>query len=251
MKIKQAYISKCLIWFKDQWFSDYSLEIVTNPYEPVVMLGLYTDEDYNILKEYSGPVMVRWYGADALKITKPRLQLLKKQNNITHVTHIKSISDILIKEKVPHKLINFTESKEILKLNAIPRGDCIYHYGNGINNFYGDDFLPEIEKRTKLKILKVIAKTEKREDIFTKFYPECFIGLALTATGGTIGVMEQGLMGRMVINNNGYPNCIPWVGIDDICENIMKEYLYRHEDNVQISNNCKECLDTDSKWLEI
>ncbi len=252
MKIEQAHISRNVRFFKDKFLKKYGLVEMHNSSSPLVMFGLYNENDYQILKAHKGFVIVVWCGSDGSRLTDARALLLKQQaHKIQHiVTHDFCAMDL--KQKgIPNLSIPITPITE--RIAPVPLGNFIYHYGNGADNFYGDEYLPEIERRTGLHVIQTTKNTYDKETLLTKIYPKTFIGLRLTKHDGVpTTVIEMGMMGRKCIFNGSVPHNIRWKGIDDICENIMTEYEKRKDANyTQISQDVHAFVDVGTDWLKV
>lgn len=242
MRFKYARVSNS-ITFKPIFLRKYKLkELKEYPPEiPVVQFGMYTKTDYQFVNTRQGRVLVIWRGTDATRINKKRKNILKK-NNIRNISIGKFISEDLTRWGIPFKEIPVSATE--LNISCEPRGDKIYCYGG-----YNKEIVDEVEKRLDIEIIRTNHKTFSREELMNA-YKECFIGLRLTDHDGLPNtVMELGLMGRKSIYNGGTPHSIPWVGVDDICESIKKEYELRHEDNRQIHKDIFDFLNIHTKFL--
>ena len=249
-RIKYLRISKAVKFFEERWKTKYDLvsldSIQVN--EPVFMVGLYNNKpDYEFIKKYKGPILLRWCGSDAKSLRKDKVDLIKSFKNIKHISISRFIS-----KRLKYFGIDFIElplTSTNINLNPAPLGDSVYFYGG---SKHGEEFVGEIERRTGLNIIKTKLDTYSKEELL-EIYERCFIGLRFTKFDGLSNtVLELGLMGRKCIYNGGLPHNIEWDGIDDICENIMKEYENREKtDYNKISQDFKKFLDIGDDWLKI
>ena len=249
-RAKYGYVSRGVRFFKKKFLLKYKLLNYSDRVderEPLVMFGLYYPEDYSLYKNYKGKVIVVWCGNDArTKLTRATAALVKSRT-AKHIAMGKFISNSLKKYGITNQILPVCPT--IMRKCPIPRGDKLYFYGRINTNFYGNNFLPEIERITGLEIMKVYFNMYAFEEL-QEIYAQCFLGLRLTPHDGLPNtVIELGLMGRRSIYNGGTPHSIPWTGIDDICESIMKEYEEREEDNTNIANDWENYLNINDKWM--
>ena len=248
MEVKHIKFSASMSFFKERVERKFNLKPVTSSDQPCVMWGIYKSSDYEFLRLHRAPVILVFRGGDAKKIKNFDKKLLKKPVKI--YAPGKFISQTLSRYKVKHKILPLTGCP--LDISVEPKGDCIYHYDSRKDTLkYGRQYLPEIEKRIGLKIIKANISTYQREELLD-IYRQCFIGLRLTTHDGLPNtVLEMGMMGRRCIYNGDIPYSIPWQGIDDICESIMREYETKEEDNKYISESIKNYINVGTKWLRI
>lgn len=244
--IKQVYVSESVKFFKDRLKSKYNLTDYYDPNKPVLIFGLYRDEDYNFAINHKPHKVILWCGSDSMN-------LQQRVHNIsaTHIAKSKFISDDLTNANIKHLNIPITTTK--IDLIPCDRGDNIYiYYGNDASrNFYGMNFIDEIISRTKLNVISCAHDSYSYKELI-EIYKKCFIGLRLTNHDGLPNtVCELGLMGRMCVHNGNQPNCIPYKNIDDVISIINNEYENRHKDNLYISNKMREFLDVGTDWLKI
>jgi predicted CoA-binding protein len=242
MKVEKSYCSKAVKFFQSKFNENYGLKEIDNHTDSVVMFGMYDNADYDFAKNHKGKVKVVWCGSDAMRIR--RVQELR---NYEHIAMSSFISDDLKKHGINHSIIPVNPSS--ININLEPRGDHIYHYGGG--EFYGEQYIEEIEQRTGLKVIHTSAKEFSRSELML-IYKACFIGLRLTKHDGLPNtVIELALMGRRSIYNGELPNCIKWQGIDDICESIIEEYKRKDEDNNYIHQDMINYLKISNDWLDL
>lgn len=250
LKLKkiQCYISSSVSTFKEKLFKKYDFIDYYDDNIPAVFFGLYGPSDYIVLSNHSSKVILVWCGSDALKINEENVKILLDKK-ISHIAMSEFISKDLEKFKIPHKVIPVTPTDSILKPHI--RGENVYVYTNGKNsNFYGQKLIDEIQKRIKYKLIIAHYNTYSKEELID-IYKSCFMGLRLTQHDGLPNtVVELGLMGRRCIYNGNLPHSISWNNVDDICENIDKEYESRNNDDVNIiHNDMKRYIDIGTDWL--
>lgn len=247
MRVTQAYTSANVRHFKKLWFAKYNFVPLLYKHKPSVIIGLYTTSDYKVYERHQAPMIVVWCGGDSRKLNQQKVDIIKSKD-AKHIARGKYIHDNLSKWGI--ESIEMPLNPQTFDITYHKKGKYIYHYGVR-GNFYGEHMLPEISKRTGLKIIKTNSHTYTREKLI-EVYKQCFIALRLTKSDGLPNtVLEMGLMGRKSIYNGGLPYSIAWKGVDDICESILQEYANREEDYSYISQDYKDFLKVDNNWLEI
>jgi hypothetical protein len=214
------------------------------------LFGMYNYEDFQYYLNHKNTLVVVWCGTDGLMLSENKAKILKSKSAI-HIAKSKFISTDLARYNISHRILPVTW--QIPEINLLPRGENIFHYGNNNQSkFYGENYLPLIEKITGLNIIRTTINTYSKEDL-KDIYAKCFIGLRLTNHDGVPNtVIELGMMGRRCIYNGELPNAIPWNNIDDICANIMKEYNNKNvRDEEKIAKSVKKFIDIDDDWLNV
>lgn len=250
-KIKHIRVSTSVKFFENKWKKKYNLISlnIKDINTPVFMVGLYNNEDYAFIKRHKGKILLRWCGTDALKLTSEKAAVIKSYKNIKHISISKFIDVSLNKFGIEHVGLPLTASS--IDINAHELGDSIYFYG--VHKAYSVHLLSDIKNKIKnINIIQTMHNTYNYDQLL-EIYKKCFIGLRLTKHDGLPNtVIELGLMGRKCIYNGGLPHSIKWHGVDDICENIMKEYENRQNANYkQVSKDFKDYLDVGDDWLQI
>lgn len=236
-KIKQIRVSKNIIFFADKMKKKYDFKDYTDINEPVLFFGLYNIDDYNEVKNHRGPIVFLWAGSDARYVIE-YLYLRKEAQNIRyrgrHIAISSCVQKRLKSVNINSEFIPICPTE--IKTNIQPKGDCVYFYGKGKN--YGEELVPEIQKRIPYKIIKTVSNSFSNEEL-QEIYKKCFIGLRLTQVDGLSNtVIELGLMGRKVVYNcNPLPNAIKYSNIDSIVESINKEYKNKEHNSESIAND--------------
>lgn len=236
-KIKQIRVSKNLAFFSDKIKKKYELKEYNDINEPVLFFGLYNQDDYNAVKNHKGPIVFLWAGTDSRYVNE-YTYLKKEAKNISnrgrHIAISMCVQKRLRNININSEYIPICPTK--IKKNIQPKGDCVYFYGKGKN--YGEELVPEIQKRIPYKIIKTSFNTYSNEEL-QEIYKKCFIGLRLTPVDGLSNtVVELGLMGRKVIYNSNYlPNAIKYSNIDSIVESINKEFKNKENNSESVAND--------------
>jgi hypothetical protein len=249
MRITQAYISASVGSFADLFRSKYELEKYTDRRKPTVMFGMYKKEDFTAYLAHQSDIIVVWCGSDSMWLNTHNAAILKSKPNTVHYAMGKFLSDDLKKFNIPHTIKPINPSNH--NLNTVPRGHKCYSYGIKDWGFYGLHRVQRVCDALHMEYTLASYDTFCRDEIL-KVYTDSFLGLRLTTHDGLPNtVIELGLMGRMCIYNGDLPNCIPWTGDADIRENMLKEYVNRHEPNKHIGDAMKEYLNISDNWLNI
>lgn len=236
MKFKQAYISKSLKGLNFR--SVYNLKKYTDSSEPLVIFGMYRQEDLGTLLNHNSDIILVWQGCDGKDLTDKWAELIKTKQ-VKHYAISHWISENLTKHGIEHELKPISATKPVL--NIKPNGDSIYIYSSDLSPesgiYHGDHYIEEIKKRTGLEVIRTTLKSYNKKELFS-IYEKCFINLRLTEYDGCPNTnLEMGLMGRKSIFNGNIPHSIKWNDIDDICESIMQEYENRKNDNSQVAKD--------------
>ena len=234
-KIKQIRVSKNITFFSDKMKNKYALKDYYDINEPVLFFGLYNIDDYTAVDKHKGPIVFLWAGSDA---RYANIYFKKNAQNISNRGRHISIS-LCVQKRLKSININ-SEFIPIcpteIKKNIQPKGDCVYFYGKGKN--YGEELVPEIQKRIPYKIIKTVSNSYSNEEL-QEIYKKCFVGLRLTPQDGLSNtVVELGLMGRKVLYNcNPLPNAIKYTNVDSIVESIKKEYKNKDDNSNSIADS--------------
>lgn len=223
--MKQCWISKSLEGLEDDLMRKYNLVERNNLSDPCGFFGMYREEDLEALISHNGDAFVVWMGSDAKDVPEEWIEELSSHMHIA------------ISIKVQNSLAKKSLKSFYLPLNATiaeewtftQKGNKIYwYYNEGCKEFYGSEYIEQIEQRLDIPIIKADYKTFTKEQLYD-VYSQCFINLRLTPHDGCPNTnLQMGLMGRKSIYNGDLPHSISWKNIDDICESIMREYNNRH-----------------------
>ena len=249
--IRQIRFSKSVRFFSNKMLQKYGLKEYINKGEPAVFMGLYGPGDYDALKAHKADCVILWCGSDSMNIHKyiDKYNITLLQHH--HIAIGEFISNDLKVHGIKHELIPINPSSVDIK--PCKQGDSVYMYSSERNpKFYGENLVPFIKAKTGLNVIVAYKDSYTYEELMD-VYKDCFIGLRLTKHDGLPNtVIELGLMGRKCIYNGNLPNSIPWNNIDDICENLMKEFENRKTANIKaIHSDMKNYLDVSNDWLNI
>ncbi len=231
----QGYVSESLagLDFKTKYgLSDYLYKTA-----PLVMFGMYRDEDYEIFKCHRGELIVVWQGMDARNIIRPKTIISRpaKHYSISHWIK-ESLDEFGIQsEYFPiHATVDNGQRAEIA-------GYSMYFYSNDCSEdslkYYGYYNAVEVADRTGIKLIHgTLGKYTKEE--LSEVYKKCFINLRLTSYDGCPNTnLEMGLMGKRSVFNGDIPHSIKWKTIDDVCWHVLKEFEKRRDSKTKIVND--------------
>jgi hypothetical protein len=231
--MRQCYVSESLsgLNYKDKYgFNNY-----TDSLEHLYLFGLYREYELEIIKNHNGRLTIIWCGSDAKDLSEEWVTIIKNKK-INHISISETIQKTLLKHSIHSKVIYLTAVQIIPELSNHPNGDFIYFYSSdNAPNVYNEEYIPYIIEKTKIPIIRGSIGVYSKKDLYN-IYQKSFLNLRLTTHDGTPHTnLEMGLMGRKSIFNGELPYSIKWDSIDDICDNIMKEYENRHNDNTYVS----------------
>lgn len=244
MRIRQAHVSKSLEGL--DFMTKYDLVPMHSRHLPLIIFGMYREEDFQIMENHFGSVTVVWQGGDARDLPKKWLGELKSAR---HFSNSHWVQNELEAKGIKSELIPISATVD--NLDPVPPGDSIYFYASSEKDydFYGGNYLPEIKQRLGIPIIEGWFGKWNREELLEQ-YKKCFIGLRLTEYDGCPNtVLELGLLGRRSLFNGHIPSSIPWYDIDSICDSILVEYSRRGKDYIKTSNQIKEYLNINDKFL--
>jgi len=230
--MKQAYISKSLVGL--DFRKKYNLAEYSDTSGPLVMFGMYSEEDLETFMKHKGELTLVWQGMDA-KEFKQFDKLKKKECKHYAISH-------WIQQSLELNGIECTYapvSATIGVASPLPRGNSIYFYTSKMSqessDYYGEFMIEEIRQRTGLNVHICTHETHTKECLF-EIYKDCFINLRLTQWDGCPNTnLEIGLLGRRSVFNGLIPGSIPWANVDGIVKSIMEEFYRRHHYNGDIA----------------
>lgn len=232
--IEQGYVSASLHGL--DFLGRYELRDYFDSLRPLVIFGMYRDEDLKLFERHPSDVIVVWQGSDAMKLTKEWADRLKKRT-AKHYSISHWITASLEAFDIDSQYAPITATKGTS--NPVPRGNSVYFYtsheSQESSDHYGEFMIPEIRERTGLNIITATYQTYDKANLHD-IYRDCFINLRLTKYDGCPnGNLELGLLGRRSVFNGMIPNSLRWGSVDDICQTVMREYYNRNQDNREIA----------------
>jgi hypothetical protein len=231
----QGYISKSLEGL--DFAGKYKLSDYLCRSAPLVMFGMYREEDYDIFKCHKGEITVVWQGMDARSLSSPDIIKGKRAKHYSISHWIKeSLDDKGIEnEYFPiHATVDNGQ-------RAAPMGMCMYFYSNDCSDeslkYYGYDIALEVSERTGIELVHCTLTSLTKKNLH-EAYKNCFVNLRLTSYDGCPNTnLEMGLMGRRSIFNGDITHSIKWETIDDVCWHVLKEFENRHDGKSKIVND--------------
>lgn len=246
-RIKQIHVAGGLIHFKPDFMRRWAGREYSNPDAPAIFFGMYGQQEKELLRRHRGLARIVWGGSDAMRIDSKLMEVIRRPN-VEHVAIGHFIGADLAALGLKFKLVPLTGV--LPNPDPCPRGEKIYWYHGGKPDFYGGKLVEEIRRRVPYEFVEARHTTFARKVLYEK-YRECFIALRLTPHDGLpVTVLEMGMLGRRSIYNGMVPHSIPWLNVDDIVENIHKEYERRGEANGHIANDIARYIDVGPEWMD-
>lgn len=212
--------------------------------------------------------IIVWMGSDILKVflSEKYYSIIKNKKDILHIGISKNICAALNYMNVSYKYclmptifekpyINnlYNERYDINEKNK----NNIYCYDSRMSLVYNYYIIKHLQKKLKQFNFIILSEGNRitREKLL-KVYKSSFIGIRLTDFDGNARtVLEMGILGKKVISNIGYPNCIRWKGLEDLEKSIIDEYnkeiVYYHNIREECYNLFKSHELIENKLLNI
>lgn len=253
MRATQCHISTSLAGL--DFASKYNLTSYVDTESPLVIFGMYNEQDLNIYLNHPAPVILVWQGCDARDVAmNNEWSSAIKMRSARHYSISHWIDEHLQSVNIPYQHLPISATSNIVAPKE--PGTHIYFYTSDLSDtsmeYYGMPLALEVRRMTGLPM--IIAHLNK----FTKSelqsaYLSSFINLRLTTMDGCPNTnLEMGLMGRPSIFNGVIPTSIAWDSIDDICESVVDYYNKRTMDQaVYISKKIHNYLNINDQWLTI
>lgn len=275
IRIDQIYVSSVL---QQAFLYDLKCTLdLTNYYDdyrPAIFYGIMDDTDFKKLNNNKSLKIIIWVGGDINRNNRMNLERINQIRNMKRVIHIAISSFIcndMIELKLPYKNlpimgVNFDLYKPIIK------GPAIYLYTDlRSENTYGKNIyvkLMEKYKNTKFIVtcckvtydrcilnktpLKYGISCHDKQELISKIYPQCFIGLRLTTHDGLAGtVQELGLLGIKCIHNGSSPSSLNYKNFDDICNHIDNEMKTINTKDEKMAEHVRQYLTIDQSFMYI
>jgi hypothetical protein len=226
--------------------SKFDLRLFDNPGEPVVMYGLYKQDDYDFLQNYGNRVHVLWCGSDARIAIGARVDIIKSSGCV-NIAKNRQIHDTLKSKGIDSRIIPVTPTP--MDIGPEKKGKKVYCYiGNpGKERQYKVNALRQIESRVPYKFVYAYHNSYPREQLLD-IYRQCFIGIRLLDHDGlSNSIIEMALMGRRTISNNPIPGTLPWRKGRAIPAMINREY--KRKDIERVHKEMIRHIDIGDKWL--
>lgn len=203
----QAYVSEKLPHFEEGFMNRWGFKPYTNPNEPCVFLGLYSQNDINKFLNHKSYKIVSLGGND---MHPPQLKLLKDVVNskTTFCWQAPGTpSNILKQYNIPHKEI-YIAMRDYSEFFPTPLGENIYIYkglhGNRPDYFKWDSIIKPLQQAFgEDRIIYTQFKSHK--ELKRDYYENCFAYVKPNLLGGATSMWELAHMGRRTLGG-GFPN---------------------------------------------
>lgn len=251
MRITQAYVSDSVADFPFRKALDLTDYIDSG--RPIVVFGVYSDRDMDVILAHKSKVVIVWCGQDAVDcIFYGRYQSLK---NCIHVTWLPNVERVL-KSFLHIKLI----SPVFLGGNFWPAtlGNKVFVYApSSLPKYHGIDLVYRlIDKFQEIDFYIGYGNINQREwltAVGDNVYNKCFMGLCLSGfAGGGQTIIQMGLKGMTVVTNVlQLPNTKKWVSFEDICQIIESEMEKIGTTQTKLAESVETMLKKDQIWLNV
>lgn len=253
VKVKQIRVSRNVKFFADRMMQKYSLVPYTDQSEPLVMYGIYNEDDYKVYQDHKAPMIILWRGTDAKILTEKKAQIILSRSDCRHYAGSRIVKQSLEKWGI-HPEIKPISPTPILK--PVPRGNSVYCYICSRNPLMSTKYKYDLLKRIADKLPYKFIFTEQKNHTFERLqevYRQCFVGVRLLDHDGMSNtILEMGMMGRRTISNSGLPHAISWKGIKDIQVSINREYKNRKRPDWKIiGKDYQNLINIGDSWLEL
>lgn len=248
-RIDQCHVSKSVHDFP--FCRLYGLHTYYDSVKPLIVFGCYDDEDFQVIRNHNGMVVIWWCGQDALDFKK--WDALKKLN-VFHITervkvheHVRNFVDIRL-----NPCSNLAEPAPIT-----PLGNKVFCYAPAsYPEYHGIDIIRELQKTVPYEFVigdGSINQNDWRAGACEPIYRSCFIGLVLSHfAGGGASVIELGMRGRKCVTNVvRLGNVINWEAAEDVREAITQEAKNIGRTKVNVVIDTLKTLDFTNQFLEI
>jgi hypothetical protein len=251
--IKQAYVSKSLEGL--DFLGKYNLTDYVDSKRPLVVFGMYREEDIHVLKYHTEPISLVFQGSDALILSDAWAEIIRERKDVKVYAISHWISQSLTAKRIEHKLVPISATP-LSWYDPQPLGDSIYFYSSDSTpanfTYYGGELAKEVERRTGIDTIFATLNTFDKDELYHA-YKNSFINLRLTQYDGCPnGVLEMGLMGRPSVFNGDLPQTWKWENVDMICDAVNEAYKQRKSINPQIiADEFKNFLNINLDFLQI
>ena len=249
--ITQAHVSGVLSHFKPNFMERWGFEEYNNPNKPAVFLGLYDQNDLQILANHKAFGVLHFGGADFE---------LHQKNFVKSLPNILCVGYGWIKQGLEDYGIPCKEAiiplQDYSKFKSVPLGENIYVYkglhGNRPDYFkWGEIIKPLQHVFGEDRI--IYTEFKSIDELYENYYKNCFVYLKPNPRGGSTSMWELGCMGRKTIaqNQGGAPNVLEYTDLNHIIELIMQESSKIGTIQDQVSTDTYNYLMNDNRWLDL
>jgi len=237
--IKQVYVSYSLKHLREKIRQMYHLKYYYNKKKPLLVFGVYENNDKKIIKEHQGDVYIIWGGSDIM-IKKSKFDYLNKEN----------IFHFCLSSQIKKKCLEFgfNNVQDLFLTFCFGLKPYLYPLKNKRKGIYIYDGLTKNRNKNKIYnqslIDKLVPKLNKYEiyrssdlefsEKIWETYQKCFIGIRLTIHDGNANqIQECGLLGIPCISHQEMNHCLSWNNLDEIIFKI--NFIYQN--NIVIKFN--------------
>jgi len=255
MRIRQVYISPTLeTTFGENFRNFWKLERYSDPAQPAIFFGLYTNSDLTALTLHKSYSIIIWGGGDIRNNSILCVKSVISSGKGFTLAYPGEFSKILKSNKISHKQL-YLQVKDYSNFYSCPLGDKIYVY-RGVKgtrsayfqwnevilpliNYFGEDMFIYTDNITLPKLIE-------------EFYKKCFVYIKPTPKGGCTAMFELGHMGRKTlgIGHTNLPNFTEYKNIPNLINLIKKESQYIGKVREDVSEGTRNIF-CNNEWLDI
>jgi hypothetical protein len=246
-RINQIWCSSAVTFFKQRMKEKFGLSDYSDFSSPLLINGMYSEQDYRVAISHEGHCKILWCGTDALKLVNFP-EFVSRIRPLQHYAKSLWVQDTLKKFGIESTVVPVTSTPNIIDVH--PRGDSVYfYYSKNHPDRYGMYLLDKIKAETNFPIIMTTVNTYAPSEL-KEVYKRCFVGLRLTSHDGLPNtVCELALMGRRSIYNGGTPTSVPYKTVDGILDAIHFEHEFRNVGGLDVATKMHNYLNIGDHWL--
>jgi hypothetical protein len=250
----QVYVSDNLNTFKEGFINKWKLEEYSNPNEPSIFFGLYSQQDVNYFLNHKSYKILVWGGND---MHDPQFNIVRneiKQNRTFTFGPPGEFSNVLKNKNILHKSC-YIPNKDYTTLPITPLGENIYIYkglhGNRPDYYrFKEIVMPLMEVFGKDRI--IYTEYKSFEDLVKNYYNDCFVFIKPNEKGGCTTMYELAYMGRRTLGqgHKNLPFFTEYKDLHHLIDLIMDESKYIGKIRPKIKKSI-ESIFVGDEWLNL
>lgn len=253
--IAQAYVSPTLeTTFGENFRNLWSLTKYSDPTQPSIFFGLYTEADLAALESHKSLSIVVWGGGDMRPDSLRRVFTLVKSGKAFTLAYPGEFSKILTAYSISHKQI-YVPVKDYSEFELKPLGDKIYVYrgvkGTRSDYFKWNEVIVPLMKRIGEEHFIYTDNIDVSE-LVSEYYSKCFVYVKPTPRGGCTAMFELGHMGRRTIGigHTGLPNFTEYGSLSQLVRLVKTESKKIGMTQPEI-REATQSVFTGKEWLDL
>ena len=222
LNVRQAHVSSTLAHLEHRFAERYSLTAFTNPYQPAVFLGIYSEKDIEAILNHKGISVVLLYGTDVSPV-----EHIKEKRDVRFLAPTLDIQQELSRHDIFAGRVSFDllNHSVFTATQIADRGHKIFvHDGSheepddhpGSNR----DLLNEIVLRCPNDEFIFSSRTTMPYDDMAHLFAQCRIGLKLATLDTTADMVKEMQAMKIPVVHNRSEAGLRWNTIVDILEHV-------------------------------